>query len=182
MRTNQSETNVRQKRDLKNDLMLIYVFKDVFFKKVQQSFYLKKKSHIALVNKKKRQTADEKSLHTNCSSPRHMLNYLWACMGICLIFTMETNTLYSTSTHREQLPWHPAPWRQEAFSDHADQFSRRQLTGHSDNLLSITPHRLLLSTPPSLTLSPFFTMIFFLPPARRITFSSAEDKVLRCSV
>ena len=34
---------------------------------------------------------EEKSLYSNCGSPRHTLNYLWARTGICLIFTMETN-------------------------------------------------------------------------------------------
>lgn len=53
----------------------------------------------------------------NCSLPWHMLNYLWTSAGISRIFAMETDTILQCMHAHwgEQLPWHPAPLRLEAF-------------------------------------------------------------------
>lgn len=78
---------------------------------------MKSRSFLWFAIKRAREMRNRSAPKVNCSFPRHMLNYLWTSAGISRIFAMETDTiLQCMHTHRgEQLPWHPAPLRLEAF-------------------------------------------------------------------
>lgn len=151
-----------------------------------------KKSHVGeqqekltvISGKKKICRRDEKSLYTkgNCSFPQHMLNYLWASTGICLIFTMETNTILQYMHIHWGSNCHGIQRRGDKKLS-----ATRPIYSAANWTLSQPPvyHSPFysLSSSSLLPFSPLFSYNeFLLSWARRITFVSAEDKVSQCTV
>lgn len=116
-------------------------------------------------------TGDEKPLHAKMwleLSATHAELPL-SQHGICVIFTMETDIiLQHMHTRREQLPWHPAPWRREAFCDQTNSLSSWLDTQSKPSAYhSLIPSPLLYFPPPFFLL--FYNTLHLSWP-RKITF------------